>query len=138
MARKNKLISNTSIPQREIEIIFLTSRPTPSHTRTKSGLPTTGKTGSSSRMSTNPSLSGRSLNRSSRSAARSASAAPTKGSAICSPAFWSALIADTTCTFISIRATPTSSISTAPTTRATVGAALPPIMFAWTSWSRWC
>ena len=39
---------------------------------------------------------------------------------------------------ISIRATPTSSISTAPTTRAIVGAALPPIMSAWTSWSRWC
>ena len=74
----------------------------------------------------------------SRSAARSASAVPTKGNAICFPACWSALIADTTCTFISIRATPTSSISTAPTTRATVGAALPPIMFAWTSWSRWC
>ena len=38
---------------RSIAVIFLTSRPTPSHTRTKSGLPTTGKTGSSSRMSTN-------------------------------------------------------------------------------------
>ena len=123
---------------RSIAVIFLTSRPTPSRTRTKSGLPTTGKTGSSSRMSTNPSLSGRSLNRSGRSGARSASAAPTKGSAICSPAFWSALIADTTCTSISIRATPTSSILTAPTTRATVGPVLPPIMSVWTSWSRWC
>ena len=30
---------------RSIAVIFLTSRPTPSHTRTKSGLPTTGKTG---------------------------------------------------------------------------------------------
>ena len=106
--------------------------------KNKKRLAKTGKTGSSSRMSTNPSLSGRSLNRSSRSAARSASAAPTKGSAICSPAFWSALIADTTYTFISIRATPTSSILTAPTTRATVGPVLPPIMSVWTSWSRWC
>ena len=41
-------------------------------------------------------------------------------------------------TFISIRATPTSSILTAPTTRATVGPVLPPIMSVWTSWSRWC
>ena len=98
----------------------------------------TGKTGSSSRMFTTPSLNGRSLSRSSRSGARSASAAPMRGSAICSPAFWSVPIADTTCTSISIRATPTSSISTAPTTRATVGAALPPITSAWTSWSRSC
>ena len=73
------------------------------------------------------------LNRSSRSGVRSASAAPTKGNAICSPAFWSALIADTTCTSISIRATPTSSILTAPTTRATVEPVLPPIMSVWTS-----
>ena len=61
-----------------------------------------------------------------------------RGSAICSPAFWSAPTAGTTCTSISIKATPTSSISTAPTTRAIVGAVLPPIMSAWTSWSRWC
>ena len=56
-----------------------------------------------------------------------------EGNAICSPAFWSAPTAGTTCTSISIRATPTSSISTAPTTKAIVGAALPPIMSVWTS-----
>ena len=87
---------------------------------------------------TNPLLSGQPLSRSSRSAARSASAVPMRENAICSPAFWFVPIADTTCTSISIRATPTSSILTAPTTRAIVGAVLPPIMSVWTSLSRWC
>ena len=69
---------------------------------------------------------------------KSASAAPTKASITCSPAFWSALIVAAIFTSISIRATRRSSISTAPTIRATVGAELPPTMSEWIFWNRWC
>lgn len=54
------------------------------------------------------------------------------------PACWSALIAAATFTFISIRAIRRSSISTAPTTRATAAPVLLPIMSVWTSWRKWC
>lgn len=123
---------------RSIAVTFSTSRPTPNPTKTKRGWRMTVRIGSSSRMFTSRLSNGLFLNRCSRSGAKFASAAPTKASAICSPGFWSVPTAGTICTFISIRATPTSSILTAPTTRATVGAVLPPIMSVWTSWSRWC
>ena len=57
---------------------------------------------------------------------------------ICFPVCWSAPIAAATFTFISIRAIRRSSISTAPTTRATVAPVLLPIMSVWTSWRKWC
>ena len=66
------------------------------------------------------------------------SAAPTMENTICFPACWSALIAAATFTFISIRAIRRSSISTAPTTRATAAPVLLPIMSVWTSWRKWC
>ena len=60
------------------------------------------------------------------------------GSAICSPAFWYVPIAAITSTSISTRATPISSISTVPTTRATGGPVPLPIMSGWIFWNRWC
>ena len=66
------------------------------------------------------------------------SAAPTMENTICFPACWSAPIAAATFTFTSIRAIRRSSISTAPTTRATAAPVLLPIMSVWTSWRKWC
>ena len=56
-----------------------------------------------------------------------ANAVPATENTICSPAYLSAQTAAAICTFTSIRATRKSSISTAPTTRATVVPANPPI-----------
>lgn len=54
------------------------------------------------------------------------------------PACWSVQTADTTCISTSIRAILKSSISTAPTTKATEVLAALPTMFAWTFLNRWC
>ena len=66
------------------------------------------------------------LNRCSRSAEKCANAVPATENTICSLAYLSVQTAAAICTSTSIRATRKSSISTAPTTRATVAPANPP------------
>ena len=91
--------------------------------KVKTGIKTKGKC---SKMFTNPLLNVPCLNRYSRSAERCANAVPATENTICSPACLSAQTAAAICTSTSIRATRKSSISTAPTTRATVAPANPP------------
>ena len=123
-------------PCRSIAAISSTSRPIPNPTRTKSGSRMTVKTGSFSRMCMSRSLIAPCGNRFSRSEGKYASAVLTMGSAICFPVFWYVLIAAITSTSISTKATLISSISTAPTTRATGGPALLPIMSGRIFWNR--
>ena len=96
------------------------------------------KIGSSSRTSTSRLSSGPYLSRCSRSGEKSASVAPTKASTTCSLVCWSVPTAAAIFTSTSIRVTRRSSISTAPTIRATVGAVLPPTMSEWIFWNRLC
>ena len=74
----------------------------------------------------------------SRSVERCANAVPATENTICSLAYLSAQTAAAICTSTSIRATRKSSISTAPTTRATVAPANPPITSVWIFWKKWC
>ena len=61
-----------------------------------------------------------------------------KASTTCSLVCWSVPTAAAIFTSTSIRETRRSSISTAPTIRATVGAVLPPTMSEWIFWNRLC
>ncbi len=95
----------------------------PSPTRIRSGSTMTVRIGWCSRTSMRRSSNALSMHRCSRSGAKSASAAPTTENTICFPACWSAPTAAATFTSTSIRAIRRSSISTAPTTRATAAPA---------------
>ena len=106
--------------------------------KNKRGWRMTVKIGSSSRTSTSRLSSGPYLSRCSRSGEKSASVAPTKASTTCSLVCWSVPTAAAIFTSTSIRETRRSSISTAPTIRATVGAVLPPTMSEWIFWNRLC
>ena len=106
--------------------VHMGAKPTPSPTRTKSGFITTRKIGLCSKIFTSQLLNVPCLSRYSRSAEKCANAVPTTENTICSLACLSAQTAAAICIFTSIRATRKSSISTAPTTRATVAPANPP------------